>query len=82
MALLGQADTVAQRQAAPVAAVNPDEGAWVSAEDEHLLKDRKEHQLSQRDLLSLGQLNEPAAGSQGDCYDLRVAHVGLRVGSM
>src|SRR5665811_272080 len=56
--LVGKADTVAQRQAAPVAAVDPDEGAWVSAEGDHLLEDRKEHQLSQRDLPPLGQLHE------------------------
>jgi len=76
--LVGKADTVAQRQAAPVAAIDSDEGAWVSTQGDHLLEDRKEHQLSQRDLPSLGQPHECAAGSQGDCHDLRVADIGLK----
>lgn len=44
---------------------------------EHLLEDREEHQLPQRDLLFFRQQHEAAAGLQRNRHYLGVADVGL-----
>ncbi len=75
--LLGQTDTIAQRQAALVATVDADKGARMPTQGEHLLEDREEHQLAQRNLPPFWQLYETAAGLQGDRHYLGVADVGL-----
>jgi hypothetical protein len=74
-ALLRQGDSIAEREASSVAAIDPDEGARVSAKGDHLLEDRVEHQLAQGDLSSLRESDQHAAGAGGDSNDLRVADI-------
>lgn len=75
-ALLGQADAIAKRKAAPVAAVDADEGPRMTTEGAHLLEGRVEHQLPQGDPTLFRQLHEGAASRQRDGDCLGVADLG------
>jgi hypothetical protein len=50
----------------------------MAVEGQHLLENRQEHQLAQRDLPSTWQLDEATARIQGDRDDLCVADSGFK----
>ncbi len=76
--LLNETDAITQCKAALVATVDPSKGARMPPQGAHLLKDRKKHQLAQRDLPASWQLHESATARQRNSHDFDIADIGLQ----